>query len=69
MKRHEKESLRSMSSEELGKEVRALEAQMRSTKLERVTKPTKNVHALRLKRQNIAVSKTILRERELTPGS
>lgn len=55
-----------MSSEELTKHVRVLEAQMRISKLERVTKPSKNIRALRSKRLIIAVSQTILRERELT---
>lgn len=55
-----------MSSEELTKHVRVLEAEMRISKLERVTKPSKNIRALRSKRLIIAVSQTILRERALT---
>lgn len=57
-----------MANEELVKHIGVLEAEIVTANLERVTKPTKNVHALRLKRQNIAVSKTILREREGTRG-
>jgi len=66
MKKKEKGMLRSMSSEELIKHVGVLETAMKVAKLERVTKPSKNVRALRTKRQHIAVSKTILRERALT---
>lgn len=55
-----------MSREELTKHVRVLEAEMRVSKLERVTKPSKNIRAIRSKRLSIAVSQTILRERALT---
>mgnify|MGYP001569393405 CR=1 FL=1 len=68
MKKKEKTALRSMSSEELVKHIGVLEAEMKASKLERVTKPVKNIHALRSKRLSIAVSQTILRERELTRG-
>lgn len=68
MKKKQKESLRAMASEELVKHIGVLEAEIVTANLERVTKPTKNVHALRLKRQKIAVSKTILRERAGTRG-
>ena len=57
-----------MSSEELVKHIGVLEAEMKASKLERVTKPVKNIHALRSKRLSIAVSQTILRERALTRG-
>ncbi len=66
MKKKEKGVLRSMSSEELVKHVGTLETVMRVAKLERVTKPSKNGRALRTKRLIVAVSQTILRERELT---
>ena len=66
MKKKEKGVLRSMSSEELVKHVGVLEAQMRISKLERVTKPSKNSRAIRSKRLIIAVSQTVLRERALT---
>lgn len=66
MKKKEKEVLRSMSGEELVKHVRALEAEIKVTKLERVTKPSKNSRANRSKRQKIAVSYTLLCERALT---
>lgn len=65
MKRHEKESLRAMTNEELVKHVGVLEAEIGTANLERVTKPTKNVRASRANRLGVAVSKTILREREL----
>ncbi len=54
-----------MTNEELTKEVRVMEAGMGIAKLERITKPNKNVHAGRAGRLRVAVSKTILREREL----
>lgn len=54
-----------MTNDELTKHVGVLEAEMLSATLERVTKPTKNVHASRTRRLAVAVSKTILREREL----
>lgn len=65
MKKKEKESLRSMTGDELTKHIGALEAEMLSAKLERVTKPTKNVRAIRTNRLRVAVCKTILRESEL----
>lgn len=65
MKKKQKESLRSMTNEELVKHVGVLEAEIGTAKLERVTKSTKNVRASRANRLGIAVSKTILREREL----
>ncbi|MEK9143584.1 MAG: hypothetical protein AAB481_03075 [Patescibacteria group bacterium] len=66
MKKKEKGVLRSMSSEELTKHVRVLETEMRVAKLERVTKPSKNIRLLRSKRLIVAISQTILRERALT---
>lgn len=66
MKKKEKGIIRSMSSDELTKHVRVLEAEIKVTKLERVTKPSKNSRANRSKRLRIAVSQTLLRERALT---
>lgn len=66
MKKKEKGIIRSMPSDELAKHVRVLEAEIKVTKLERVTKPSKNSRANRSKRLRIAVSQTLLRERALT---
>lgn len=65
MKKKEKQSLRSMSDEELGKHVQSLTEQIIKFRLERTTKPVKNGKDVRLLRLTIAVAKTIVREREL----
>lgn len=66
MKKKEKQSLRSMSPAELVKLVQTLETEMLKGRVERVTKQMKNLRLYRTKRQSIAVTKTILRERELS---
>lgn len=57
MKKKEKQSLRSMSEVELVKHIGTLEAEITKAKLDR---------KVRAKRKEIAVAKTILRERELS---
>lgn len=65
MKKREKQSLRGMSESELVKHTGALEAEITKAKLEGATKQQKNVRIFRVKRERIAVVKTILSIRHL----
>lgn len=66
MKKKEKQSLRSMSDAELAKQIQTLETEMLKGRVERVTKQLKNLRLYRTKRTVVAVSKTIMRQRELS---
>lgn len=55
-----------MSDAELVKQVHSLETEMLKGKVLRMTKQLKNTREFRTKRLNVAVSNTILRERELS---
>ncbi|MEK7543486.1 MAG: 50S ribosomal protein L29 [Patescibacteria group bacterium] len=66
MKKKEIQSLRSMSDQELTKQIGTLETEMLKGRVERKTKQLKNLRLFRAKRTRVAVAKTILRERELT---
>lgn len=65
MKKKEKQSLRSMSDAQLIKQIQTLETEMLKSRVERMTKQTKNLRVARAKRGIVAVVKTILRERAL----
>ncbi|MDP1721908.1 MAG: 50S ribosomal protein L29 [Candidatus Gottesmanbacteria bacterium] len=66
MKKKEKQSLRAMSDAELVKQIQTLETEMLKGRVERKTKQMKNLRLYRTKRTVVAVSKTIMRERELS---
>lgn len=66
MKKKEKQSLRSMSDAELAKQIHTFETEMLKGRVERVTKQMKNLRLYRSKRTVVAVSKTIMRQRELS---
>ena len=66
MKKKEKQSLRSMSDAELTKQIQTLETEMLKGRVQRVTKQMKNLRLYRSKRTVVAVSKTIMRQRELS---
>ncbi|OGG29363.1 50S ribosomal protein L29 [Candidatus Gottesmanbacteria bacterium RIFCSPLOWO2_01_FULL_49_10] len=63
MKKREKESLRTMSPDELTKKVREFESEISQGKLTRFTKQIKNTRLVRQRRVAIAVIKTMLHER------
>lgn len=65
MKKKEKSSLRAMSQIELVKYVSTRQSEIAKGMLDRVTKQIKNVHTFSNKRKEIAVAKTILREKFL----
>jgi len=65
MKKKEKTSLSHMSKEELVKELGALEITLRSLRLDRYTKQTKNTREGRQLRKKIAVIQTFMRQKEL----
>lgn len=62
MKKREKESLRTMSPDELAKKVREFESLISQGKLTRFTKQIKNSRQVRQRRIAIAVIKTMLHE-------
>ncbi|MEK7141757.1 MAG: 50S ribosomal protein L29 [Patescibacteria group bacterium] len=66
MKKKEKQSLRSMSDAELAKQIQTFETEMLKGRVQRVTKQMKNLRLYRSKRTVVAVSKTIMRQRELS---
>lgn len=55
-----------MSDAELAKQIQTLETEMLKGRVERVTKQLKNLRLYRTKRTVVAVSKTIMRQRELS---
>lgn len=63
MKKKEKATLRSMKTDELRKRASELRATIANLKLERVTKPAKNVRELYNMRKTLAVTKSILTEK------
>ena len=65
MKKKEKSTLRAMSQLELVKYVSTRQLEIAKGMLDRVTKQIKNVHTFSNKRKEIAVAKTILREKSL----
>ena len=65
MKKKEKQSLRSMSPLELTKHVSALETEITKGMLDGKTKQVKNVRLYREKRKEVAIGKTILKEKAL----
>jgi ribosomal protein L29 len=64
MKKKEKATLRSMKTDELKKRASELHATIASLRLERVTKPAKNVRELYNMRKTLAVTKSILTEKQ-----
>lgn len=65
MKKKEKDELCSLSKSELEKKIRELEAKCVAGSVEAHTKQPKNTRITKLLRKQIAVAKTILREKEL----
>ncbi len=65
MKKKEKQSLQSMSTEALSKDLRQITDKLAATLLSRYTKQSKNIREARTMRRKIAVIKTILRQKEL----
>lgn len=65
MKKKEKSSLRAMSQLELVKHISTRQSEIAKGMLDRITKQIKNVHTFGNKRKEIAVAKTILREKFL----
>lgn len=65
MKKKEKATMQNADIRELAKIVREAEAKLMQLSVTRHTKQTKNVREVRTLRHEIAVAKTILREKEL----
>ncbi len=63
MKKKEKATLRGMKTEELRKRASELRVTIANLKLERATKPAKNVRAAYNMRKVLAVTKSILTEK------
>ncbi len=55
-----------MSDAELAKQIQTFETEMLKGRVQRVTKQMKNLRLYRSKRTVVAVSKTIMRQRELS---
>ena len=65
MKKKEKESLRSMTVEELTKEMDAVHKKLALLSVTKVTKPTKNTRETRTLGKKLATMLTFQREKEL----
>ena len=65
MKKKEKESLRSMTVEELTKEIDAIHKKLALLSVTKVTKPTKNTRETRMFRKKLATMLTFQRDKEL----
>jgi ribosomal protein L29 len=64
MKKKEKQSMRSMKEDELVKKVAELNATIAKALLERTVRPAKNTRSVFQMRKNLAVVKSILKEKQ-----
>jgi ribosomal protein L29 len=66
MKQKDKVQIHTMSVVDLESQIRTLEDQMKKMKMERFTKPTKNVHEITQVKRKIAIMKTVVHEKQQT---
>lgn len=63
MKRKDKVQLHAMSAVDLESQIRTTGDQIKKMNMERLTKPTKNVHEITALRRKVAIMKTILNQK------
>lgn len=63
MKRKDKEQLHTMTEAELTSQLRTLGEQIQKMKMERFTKPAKNVHEITMLKRKVAIIKTVVQQK------
>jgi len=64
MKRKDKVQLHAMSAVDLESQIRTTGDQIKKMNMERLTKPTKNVHEITQLKRKLAIMKTILHQKQ-----
>lgn len=65
MKKKEKQQLHAQSLADLTKKATEIEKKLKEAIRDRVAKPTKDVHAIKKMREELAIVKTLARQKEL----
>lgn len=66
MKRKDKEQVHTMTEAELTSQLRTLGEQIQKMKMERFTKPSKNVHEMTMLKRKAAIIQTVIYEKHQT---
>jgi len=64
MKRKDKAQIQAMTVTDLIGQVRTVGEQIKKMKMERLTKPSKNVHEITLLKRKVAIMKTIVQQKQ-----